>query len=295
MEICGSLDTAPAAPLSANRRNSAKRATQCAPRRYARCSTPAPRAGAHELTLTAMLVFLHMHKCAGTYVVEAAQMSRFKLPARHVNGYLVNDDGSPLMWSWLTFEQISSVIEAQRKDGVEFLAIEWDFAPMAYFVRIENIKFFTVLRDPLARALSNFRYDKAYGWIERNLAFPDFIDDSGLYRANNYYVKKLSNVNCRGSVGDEHLAQAISALLSFEKVIDMDCCIVSEELKLLGISRAPDGLVNTFEARPDKDSVTKKDMLVSIGEARSFIERNAHDYALFHHFRAARPNFDLTE
>ena len=69
-----------------------------------------------------MIVYLHMHKCAGTSVVRAAQASGLRLPAVHRNGNLLNDQDKPLKYRGMARAEFGALIRQMiDQDGITAL------------------------------------------------------------------------------------------------------------------------------------------------------------------------------
>ena len=64
-----------------------------------------------------MIVYLHMHKCAGTSVVRAAQASGLRLPALHQNGNLLDPDGKPLKYRHVPRTDLAMLLQQHRSDA----------------------------------------------------------------------------------------------------------------------------------------------------------------------------------
>ena len=128
-----------------------------------------------------MLVFAHLRKCAGTSVVEAAERAGVVLPPDHVNGHLPGAEGHALAGlSRLSPAQLDGILRPLAQGGVQFLAIEWDFPAFDRFPTDLDLRFFTIFRDPVERALSNYAYDVAMGYSRaRNLR--EWMEHPGIW------------------------------------------------------------------------------------------------------------------
>lgn len=241
-----------------------------------------------------MLAFVHMHKCAGTTVVKSAQKSGFRMPTHHRNGnLLVEPDGKTLRYDGIDRAALDRLIDRLEADGTEFFALEMDFPP-AQFLRERGIDIFTVIRDPLVRAISNFRYAKNRGNVKPDVPFRkflnnDFAKDGPLSRASDYYTRKLCQLPSTAPMSGEHLDQALAALAQFRAVIVLEQGRLEDELKALGFgrfkaSRRTDQLRSRVE-------LTEADLAVSDADRDWFIANNPLDIALYERMqRVAAPS-----
>lgn len=236
-----------------------------------------------------MIIYLHMHKCAGTTVVRSALASGLRLPARHRNGNLLHPDDSPIKYRRMSREDLHALLRQQIDDGVEFMAMEWDFPRFEMFEGIEGLRFFTTLREPLARAVSNFKMDKVAGWCDRDTRFADYINGDALYRSDNYYVKILCQLWPKDTVRPEDEAYARAVLDRFEAVIVVEQGHMAAMLERFGIMQETRKF-NTFsrdsaEEKLGDDVVLEPDQT----EIRAYLRANAADYAIYRHYtRLAR-------
>ena len=230
-----------------------------------------------------MIVYLHMHKCAGTSVVRTALASGLRLPAQHQNGNLLRDDGRPLKYRGMTADDVRAVIEQERDAGTQFMAIEWDCPPIEQLRAIADVRLLTSLRDPLARAISNFRMDKVAGWIAPEVDFAAYINGDALYASDNYYTKMLCQLWPKDTASAAHGERALAALDAFEAVIVVEQGNLAACLASFGIT-APPPCANRFDRAAARDRLGDDRLLqVSADQARAFIARNALDYALVRH------------
>lgn len=231
-----------------------------------------------------MIIYLHMHKCAGTSVVRAAIASGLALPRRHQNGNLIDEAGQPVKYRRLDPDGLPALIRQQREDGVQFMAMEWDFPRFEQFDGLGPLRFFTTLRDPLARAISNFRMDKVAGWIDRAMPFSAYINGDALYRSDNYYVKIVRQLWPLDTASEDDLAYATGVLGRFEAVAVIEQHNLPEVLGRFGIA-PPEQRSNRFDPEAARETLGDDRVLqVEPSEIRDFIRRNALDYALYTHF-----------
>ena len=182
-----------------------------------------------------LLVFLHMHKCAGGTVVKCATDAGFVFPEGHKNGNLSLPNGEPVRYQGISAGGLRELLLRQIGGGVNFMAIEWDFPRFELFPGDLNLGFFTILRSPLSRVLSNYKMDKMYQWVPRDLKFRDYADGSALFRSNNYYVRKLGNIGTSKVVDRQDVKYACSVLDRFDEVIVLESGKLADGLRRLGM------------------------------------------------------------
>lgn len=230
-----------------------------------------------------MIIYLHMHKCAGTSVIRSAQASGLRLPAVHQNGNLLDDQGKPLKYRGMPHDKLAELLQHHCQDGVEFMAMEWDFPGIEAFDAVPGLRLFTSLRDPVARAISNFKMDKVAGWIAPGMAFADYINGDALYRSDNYYIKMLCQLWPKDSVTDAHFDYAMHGLARFEGVIVVEQSNMARVLSGFGIDPLPRRF-NRFKSQAAREALGDDRCLdVSPRDIREFIGRNTLDYALYRH------------
>lgn len=230
-----------------------------------------------------MLAFVHMHKCAGTSVVKSARKSGLKLPARHKNGNLRTDADSNVRYAELSRSEFDGMMEELKRDGVEFLALEFDFPPLEYF-RYHGIDLFTVLRHPLKRAVSNFRFAKSRGNAPPEQSFRDFMNrgstrDGPLSRTSNYYTRKLCQLSPTDPLTADHLRQAQDTLAAFRSVVILESGELEQALIALGMNN-----VRTRRVSTDikiKVVLDPEHTEVSAQDEAWFIEDNQADMTLY--------------
>ena len=237
-----------------------------------------------ELNIRPFWIFLHMHKCAGTYVVHSAIKSGFTLPQGHQNGNLHDEVGQPVRYGDMSPDELRSFFANQRAKGTDFLAMEWDFPRLHDFPADMGLRFFTALRDPLSRAISNYRMDKIFGWCDPALSFREYMDGSALYRCDNYYTRKLCNAGLFRQIGRDDFAFACSVLNKFDEVIVLGIDDINAKLARVGITCYASSATNALAEKEERHLVPKEWLMVTDNEMIEFCERNAIDLALFARF-----------
>ena len=231
-----------------------------------------------------MIIYLHMHKCAGTSVIRSAQASGLRLPEVHQNGNLLDADAKPLKYRGMRRQDLIALLQRHRDDGVQFFAMEWDFPRFHMFDALPDLRFFTSLREPVARAISNFRMDKVAGWIAPEMRFGDYINGDALYRSDNYYTRILGQLWPKDTATPADLDHALAVLAGFEAVIVVEQGNMAQVLPRFGIAAEPRRF-NRFDAEAARARLGDDwHLRVSQREIGDFIARNAFDFALYRHF-----------
>ena len=243
----------------------------------------------HEHQDDPFWIFLHMHKCAGTYVVHAAQRSGFVLPADHRNGNLPEAEGRQVFYAGMPRERLRAILSRERARGTNFLAMEWDFPCIEDFPCDLGLRFLTVLRDPLARARSNFRMDKVNGWCDHpDVTFTGHFDGLWLYRSHDYYTRKLCAAGRHRALRGEDFTRADAVLARFDAVIVLGRDNVDPCLARLGMDQADPGARHALTEAEARRRVPPSRLAIRDEELVEFCGRNAFDVALFSRW-AERP------
>jgi hypothetical protein len=209
--------------------------------------------------------------------------SGLRLPARHQNGNLLRDDGRPLKYRGMAQADLTTLLRAEQDAGTQFVAMEWDFPPFEHLHAIPGLRLFTSLRDPLARAMSNFRMDKVAGWIDPDMDFAAYINGDALYRSDNYYTKMLCLLWPKDTASATHGDRALAALATFAAVIVVEQGNLAPVLAQFGMT-VPPPRANRFNPRAARERLgDHTPLMVSADQRRAFIARNALDYALYRH------------
>jgi hypothetical protein len=240
-----------------------------------------------------MLLFVHMHKCAGTTVTRSAKLSGLKLPERNGNGNLLDASGRAIRYARAYPGLVQQTIEFQRHLGVQFMAVEEDFPNLAGIP--SGVVLFTILRDPFERAVSNFRFAKSRGSAPADLRFRDFFNvryttRGPLARSANYYVRKLNEAEPLDRLGPRHLELALFTLAQFRSVIVLGRDDLPSALAELGINQYGTAKISALgnarvELTPEQAAVTEADRLWF--EGRNRLDRHLFEAVQRPDWRAA--------
>lgn len=233
-----------------------------------------------------MLVFLHLHKAAGTTVVRAAIESGLKLPKNHANGHPTDSEGNRVMLDAMKQEELESFFGKLRDDSVEFLAIEWGFPRIERLDSVPGLQFATVLRDPVDRAISNYRMDMVYQYSgDRVFGFDTYTKEPGIYCADNYYLRFFCDLDHSIEVEQEHFDYAKNVLADRIDTVVLEVDGLAPRFEKYGLVESS---FHHFNAANDNTRYQNyqgsASMKVGDPSIIRFIARNAFDYALYLHF-----------
>ncbi|WP_062387828.1 hypothetical protein [Demequina iriomotensis] len=138
-----------------------------------------------------LAVFLHFHKAGGSSVVELARRNGERFHSPHVNGNPLDAHGK-IHRPWdLSDRGLDAYVDTLLDEGVTFLATEWAVPTLEVLRGRPDVQVVTVIREPVARLVSNFRYDRAKGYTEHTDVL-SFVDDHiALHTSTDYYTKML--------------------------------------------------------------------------------------------------------
>jgi hypothetical protein len=169
-----------------------------------------------------LIWFMHFHKCAGTSIVHLFKKNGYKLYENNANGNPLDENSDVIeLWKYDQLE-LSSFIDRCHGSGVGFVATEWGVPDIDFLSSREDIVLVTVLRDPYARFVSNFRFDVKNGFTD-STDFNSYLNNGdGLYTADNYYTRMLSSKGCGESLSSSDLDTSVAMLKKFDHVATVE-------------------------------------------------------------------------
>lgn len=212
-------------------------------------------------------------------MVQAAVDSNFKLPPNNNGNPSI--DGEAISWSQLSDTECEEKIRSFMEDS-DFIAFEKDLPPWHVLDRIEGLRWFTVLREPQARAFSNFKFMlRKNGHINQlSLGFPAVLDHNEFGLTNNFMTRLVATGGRNVDLTDEHLELAIRRLMTFEEVAILEMGNLPEVLTRLGF--------RAEKIRHKKNS-SKFVSGYSFPQNADFFRKNFLDCALYSYFLHSRP------
>lgn len=105
-----------------------------------------------------LIWFQHLHKCAGTSVVEMARVNGEVFPPLHANGNPTDTSGN-LIETWnFSKQELNRYVDALIEEGVTFVASELGGVDFQLLSDREDVCLLTIFRDPYKRYLSAFYF-----------------------------------------------------------------------------------------------------------------------------------------
>lgn len=233
-----------------------------------------------------MIVFAHLHKAAGTSVVNAAIRSGLRLPENHENGHPLDEMADRIQLNAMQKEDIHSLFVSLQEQEVEFVAFEWGFPRFESFADIEGLRFLTVLRDPVDRAISNYRMDVLYKYAGKAVfGFDSYTREQAVYTASNYYIRFFCDLDYSSPVTIEHYKYTKTVLRDHFQTVVLGRDSLADSLCELGFDRDKFSHDN---AMADNERFANYSGIVPIRvndeDVASFIANNSFDIALFRSF-----------
>lgn len=233
-----------------------------------------------------MIFFFHCHKAGGTTVVESAMSAGFTLSEGHANGNLVEKDGSLTEWDTISDDEAVSRIQAQINAGVDFLAFEFTQPKPAVLDHFPEARRITVLRDPLARMVSNFRMDMTLGYVNPEgiyglLSYTARTD--AVYRSDNYYIRYFCRLDPHEPVHQEHLDYAIRFLQCFDMTSVLETTAFLPDLAAEGLLANHNTAWQNHQVDTPPGDCDNE--LSKFPVSPDFIAENRYDYALYSYFK----------
>ncbi|MAH98640.1 MAG: hypothetical protein CMA12_04755 [Euryarchaeota archaeon] len=167
-----------------------------------------------------LIWFQHIHKAAGTLVVNLAKSNGEILYKNNANGNPLDEHNERIeLWKY-DEAQLKSFVDICEEDGVTFVATEHGSPDFEVLHRDSRVVLLTTLRDPHARAISN--YNHAYfGGYTKASKIDDFLSERRFFMSDNFYVRTFSRKEQLPleSISEEDLKIAGDTLALFDLVI----------------------------------------------------------------------------
>jgi hypothetical protein len=166
-----------------------------------------------------IILFYHLHKCAGTTTVELFN-KKYNLHNPNKNGNPYNKQNELIPFYEWNQEKLTKFFDKLKINNVQFIATEWQFfQPTIYPVLKNNTTTLCIFRDPFQRILSNFNFDVLYKNTNTK-SLRSYIDSSDIYTQTNYYTKIMSGKSnkYRGGCDKTDLEKALLCLWSIDYI-----------------------------------------------------------------------------
>lgn len=181
-----------------------------------------------------LIWFQHLHKAAGTTIVELAKNNMENFYSNHKNGnpYDENDEMIEI-WKFDKNDLKSFVDDCERKK-ITFVATEWGSPNFKILSEDSRVVLITAIRDPIDRLISNYYYDLFKGFTKEK----DIISflDTQLFNTSNYYTIIFCNKDYKEvkkiGLSNQDLKKAIKNLNLFNNVFIMKDNQFLEKVKM---------------------------------------------------------------
>jgi len=167
-----------------------------------------------------LIWFQHLHKSAGTLIVNMAINNNEVLFDYHNNGNPTNSIGEVLpIWEYSKNQLLDFVNECEIS-GITFVATEYGAPNFKLLDEDSRVVLITCIRDPKKRIISNFNYDYYSGYTNEK-TLEDFIKIPSVYTSDNYYVRVFSRKTSLPleKLTNEDCALALINILKFDLII----------------------------------------------------------------------------
>jgi len=135
--------------------------------------------------------FQHLHKSAGTLLVNLALSNGEVLYRNHANGNPKDEGGNILpLWEYDS-EKLVSFIDKCHAEGVTFVATEHGSPDFSILADDPRVFLITCLRDPLKRCASNHNYAYYSGYSDAS-TIREFAAEPNVHMSDDYYVRIFS-------------------------------------------------------------------------------------------------------
>ena len=167
-----------------------------------------------------LIWFQHLHKSAGTLIVNMAIQNGEVLYDKHGNGNPKTEDGVVISLLEYDEKELTNFIDECETNGVTFIATEQGSPNFNILIKDPRVFLITCLRDPLRRSVSNFNYDYYSGYTDCT-SLEKFIEKPNIYMSDNYYTRIFSNSEQLPlvDIGENEYRSAEKILLEFDLVL----------------------------------------------------------------------------
>ncbi len=176
--------------------------------------------------------FQHLHKAAGTVIINMAKANQEILYNPNNNANPVNNSGNTLpLWQYDEIE-LKNFIDKCEKEGVTFVASEFGAPDFKILADDSRIRLMTCFRDPEKRLISNHNYDYYSGYTESKKV-SEFIKKPNIFTSDNYYVRIFSRMDEYPSIdlNEENYNLAINNISKFDILINTESDNIEEKLE----------------------------------------------------------------
>ena len=179
-----------------------------------------------------LIWFQHLHKAAGTLIVNMAKANNEVLHNPHNNGNPSDIKGTTLpLWEY-DESRLLDFINNCEEEGVTFVASEFGAPNFKILSSDPRVKLMTCFRDPCKRIISNHNYDYYSGYTE-NHELGNFLKKINIFTSDNYYVRIFSRMDGfpDKKLTKEDYTNAIENISKFDILINAESENIGERLE----------------------------------------------------------------
>ncbi len=137
-----------------------------------------------------LIWFQHLHKVAGTTIVELAMVNGEKLYPSHKNGNPLDENGNWIeLWNY-NRSDLTEFIDMCEREGITFVATEWGSPDFKTLHEDPRVILITCMRKPWDRFKSNYQYDLFKGFTKMKDVYS--YSNSNDVSSFNYYTMIFS-------------------------------------------------------------------------------------------------------
>ncbi|HJL64526.1 MAG TPA: hypothetical protein QGF70_02960 [Candidatus Thalassarchaeaceae archaeon] len=178
-----------------------------------------------------LIWFQHIHKSAGTLVVNLAKENGEVLFKNNANGNPLDENGNRLeLWDYNT-KKLTEFIDQCEREGVTFVTTEHGSPDFRFLSEDDRVFLMTSLREPISRAVSNYNHAYFAGYTESS-SLDGFLSENTFFMSDNFYTRTFAGkerfplVRLNSSDVDD----AISVIGLFDLVLKIEQVDLVKEL-----------------------------------------------------------------
>ena len=178
-----------------------------------------------------LIWFQHVHKSAGTLIVNLAKENGEVLFKNNTNGNPLDGNGKRLeLWNYSS-KELTHFVDQCEREGVTFVATEHGSPDFRLLSEDDRVFLLTSLRDPLSRATSNFNHAYFAEYTESS-SLESFLSENRFFMSDNFYTRTFTRKEQFPTVELNYsdVGEAISVIGLFDLVLKIERVNLVEEL-----------------------------------------------------------------
>ncbi len=211
-----------------------------------------------------MILFYHCRKAGGSTVVDAAVKSGLTLPDQHSNGNPRDGSGELIAWNQMEDKAALEALQGFQDAGVSFMCFEFSTPKWSVIDKLKGVRFATVLREPQARAFSNYRMavlNNPKKMYESVFGFQSYMRGNALTTSSNYYTRFFTRARPQDALTTEHLDFTLNRLNDFDVVGVLERNNLGDRFADLGFDPEAFGWKNASKSKKEFTKLEKKGQL----------------------------------